>query len=432
MSEDFPVRVDQRGYVVVWTIDRAARMNALSRATLLALGKLAREAAVNASVRAIVITGDGDKAFCAGADLKERQGMSDDDVRRQVELYRSELGPLDRCPKPVVAAINGAALGGGLELALCCDLRVAAAHAQLGLPETSLGIIPGAGGTQRLPRVVGEARAKEMILLGRRLTAAEALSWGLVNRVSPDGRPLLDDVLEWIRPIAEGAPIAQAAVLEAIDRALDTSLELGLELEKVSYDRTLVSEDRREALVAFAEKRPPISRGVRVMRGSLLLALVVSCASATPTPTPTATSTPTATATPTSTATATATSTSTPTPTPTPTATATATVPTGGVLLLGEINTPKLFNPRPVIEALKPRLLECYNQARAGKPSLRGKLRLRIQVNEAGAVNAVGAEPGGTADDPALVDCLGAVLKGATFPKPGGMATVVAPMVFRP
>jgi enoyl-CoA hydratase/carnithine racemase len=247
--------------VVVWTITRAARSNALSRATLFALGRLARQAQDDESIRAIVLTGEGDKAFCAGADLKERQGMSDDEVRVQVDLYRSELGPLDRSHKPVIAAINGAALGGGLELALCCDLRVAASHASLGLPETSLGIIPGAGGTQRLPRVVGEARAKEMILLARRLSAEEALAWGLVNRVTPPGKNVVDDVLEWIRPIAEGAPVAQAAALEAIDRALDTTLELGLELEKVSYEKTLVSEDRREALAAFAEKRPPRFQG---------------------------------------------------------------------------------------------------------------------------------------------------------------------------
>jgi methylglutaconyl-CoA hydratase len=261
VSEEFPIRVEQRGGVVVWTIDRADRANALSRPTLLAFGKLAREAASNASVRAIVVTGAGDKAFCAGADLKERQGMTDDDVRVQVQLYRSELGPLDRSPKPVVAAINGAALGGGLELALCCDLRVAASHAQIGLPETTLGIIPGAGGTQRLPRIVGEARAKEMILLGRRLTADEALAWGLIHRVTPAGASVVDDAIEWIRPIAEGAPIAQAAALEAIDRALDVTLELGLELEKVSYDKTIVSEDRREALAAFAEKRKPRFQG---------------------------------------------------------------------------------------------------------------------------------------------------------------------------
>jgi methylglutaconyl-CoA hydratase len=262
VSEDFPVRTDQRGSVAIWTIDRPDRANALSRAALLAFGKLAREAASNPSVRAIVVTGVGDKAFCAGADLKERQAMTENDVRIQVALYRSELGPLDRSPKPVVVAINGAALGGGLELALCCDLRVAAEHAQLGLPETTLGIIPGAGGTQRLPRVVGEARAKEMILLGRRLTAHEALAWGLVNRVVPaGGTNVVDDAVEWIRPIAEGAPIAQAAALEAVDRALDVTLELGLELEKVSYDKTIVSEDRREALAAFAEKRKPRFQG---------------------------------------------------------------------------------------------------------------------------------------------------------------------------
>ena len=129
------------------------------------------------------------------------------------------------------------------------------------MPETSLGIIPGAGGTQRLPRIVGEARAKEMILLARRLSAAEALAWGLVSRVTPVGRSVVDDAIEWIRPIAEGAPIAQAAALEAIDRGLDVPLEVGLVLEKVSYEKTLTTEDRREALAAFAAKRAPRFQG---------------------------------------------------------------------------------------------------------------------------------------------------------------------------
>lgn len=260
-DESFPIEVEQRGNVVIWTIDREARMNSLSRPLLFAFGKLAREAVTNPSVRAIVITGRGEKAFCAGADLKERQGMSENDIRVQVELYRSELGPLDRSPKPVIAAINGVAFGGGLELALVCDLRVAAAHAQVGLPETTLGIIPGAGGTQRVGRIVGEARAKEMILLGRRLGAAEALAWGLVNRVTPAGTDLIEDTLAFIEPIANGAPLAQAAALEAIDRSFDVGLELGMELEKVSYDKVLVSEDRREALAAFAEKRKPVFKG---------------------------------------------------------------------------------------------------------------------------------------------------------------------------
>jgi methylglutaconyl-CoA hydratase len=258
---DDPVRVEQRGAVAVWTLDRPDRMNALSRDTLLALGKLARAVATDGAVRAVVITGAGEKAFCAGADLKERRTMSDDDVRALIDLYRSELGPLDRLPKPVVAAINGLALGGGLELALACDLRVASATAVLGLPETSIAIIPGAGGTQRLPRIVGEGRAKEMILLGRRLGAEEALGWGLVNRVTPAGTSVVDDALEWIAPIAGGAPIAQAAALDAIDRGRDASLETGLLIEKLSYETTLASEDRREALAAFAEKRAPRFQG---------------------------------------------------------------------------------------------------------------------------------------------------------------------------
>jgi enoyl-CoA hydratase/carnithine racemase len=256
-----PIKVEQRGGVAIWTIDRQDRSNSLSRDTLLAFGRLARESVQNASIRAIVITGAGDKAFCAGADLKERQGMSENDVRRQVELYRSELGPLDRSPKPVVAAINGVAYGGGLELALVCDMRVGAPSCRLALPETSLGIIPGAGGTQRLPRVVGEARAKEMILLARPIDAQTALAWGLLNRIAPDGKNLVDDVVEWLAPIANGAPLAQAAALEAIDRSFDTTLELGMELEKVSYDKVLVSEDRREALAAFAAKRKPAFSG---------------------------------------------------------------------------------------------------------------------------------------------------------------------------
>lgn len=261
MSDDAPVKLDRRGAVAVLTLDRPDRRNALSRDTLLALGRLGRELVGDPSIRALLITGAGDKAFCAGADLKERQGMSPDDVRRQVGLYRTELGVLARSPKPVIAAINGVAFGGGLELALMCDLRVAAPHAELALPETSLGIIPGAGGTQRLPRVVGEARAKEMILLGRRLTASEALAWGLVNRVSPEGTNVVDDALAWCEPIATGAPIAQAAALRAIDDSFEVPLDHGLELERVYYDETLRSEDRLEALRAFTEKRKPVYQG---------------------------------------------------------------------------------------------------------------------------------------------------------------------------
>src|SRR5262249_31092064 len=147
------------------------------------------------------------------------------------------------------------------ELALACDLRVATASAVLGLPETTLGIIPAAGGTQRLPRVVGEARAKEMILLGRRIGADEALSWGLVNRVAPRDVPVLDDALAFVEPILNGAPIAQAAALSAIEASYDVSLARGLELEQVYYDACLRSADRRIALEAFAQKKKPIFEG---------------------------------------------------------------------------------------------------------------------------------------------------------------------------
>ncbi|MCC6897960.1 MAG: enoyl-CoA hydratase/isomerase family protein [Polyangiaceae bacterium] len=261
MSDETPVVVERRGSVAILRIDRADRMNALSRATLLCFGRIGRELAGDGALRAIVVTATGDKAFCAGADLKERQGMDENAVRDQVKLYRSELGWLDRSPVPVVAALNGVTLGGGLELALLADLRVAAAHAVLGLPETTIGIIPGAGGTQRLPRVVGEARAKELILLGRRLSADEALAVGLVNRVTPAGVDLIEDTLAFIAPISQGAPIAQAAALRAIDLSFETNLEHGLELERVLYDECLRSEDRSEALRAFAEKRKPEFKG---------------------------------------------------------------------------------------------------------------------------------------------------------------------------
>jgi len=257
-----PVRLERRGPVGILTIDREARRNALSRMTLVELGRLGMELVADSSIRAIVVTGAGDKVFCAGADLKERQGFTNEDVRAQVGLYRTELAVLDKSPKPVIAAMNGSAYGGGLELALICDLRVVVAHAQIGLPETTLGIIPGAGGTQRLPRIVGEARAKEMILLGRPLTADVALAWGLVNRVTPPGVDVVADTIEFIAPIANGAPIAQAAALAAIDDSFDAStLEQGLALERVHYDETLRSHDRLEALKAFAEKRKPVFSG---------------------------------------------------------------------------------------------------------------------------------------------------------------------------
>ncbi len=251
------VKVERRGRIAIWTIDRAERMNALSRAVVRELGRLAREAASDSELRAVILTGAGDKAFCAGADLKERKGMDEDDVRDFLPLYRASFGAIDALPVPVFAALNGVAFGGGLELALACDFRVAAASAKIGLTETSLGIIPGAGGTQRLTRIVGPARAKELIVFARRLTAHEALELGIVTSVADEGQSALDCALQMAAPLEDAAPIAIAAALEAIDAASELPLEAGLAQEQRCYERTLASQDRLEAIAAFAEKRKP-------------------------------------------------------------------------------------------------------------------------------------------------------------------------------
>jgi methylglutaconyl-CoA hydratase len=255
------VRLDRRPGVAILTIERPDRMNALSRDVVLDLGRHGRELMADASVRAAILTGSGDKAFCAGADLKERKGMTLDQVRELLDLYRSELAWLGSAEFPVIAAINGTALGGGLELALACDLRVSAEHSLFGLPETSLGIIPAAGGTQRLPRLVGQAKALELILLATRLRAPEALAIGLVNRVTQAGISVVDDALAWLEPVTSGAPVAQRAALRAVRAAQTAPLEAGLAVERAAYDDCLASEDRLEALAAFAEKRKPVFKG---------------------------------------------------------------------------------------------------------------------------------------------------------------------------
>ncbi len=253
-------RLERHGAVAVVVLDRPERMNALSRAAVLALGAIGRTLAADPRVRAVVLTGAGYKAFCAGADLKERLTLQEAEVLELLQLYRSELGWIGALDVPVVAAINGVALGGGLEMALACDLRIARETAVLGLPETSLGIIPGAGGTQRLPRLIGEARAKEMILLGKRLSAAEALSIGLLQQVVSSSQDFLLAALDYIKPISEGAPIAQAAALRAL-RAAELPLAEGLAAELSAYEVCLKSADRKEALLAFQEKRPPKFEG---------------------------------------------------------------------------------------------------------------------------------------------------------------------------
>ncbi len=264
-ARDFPddvpdrpelVSCDRDGDVVTLTIRRPEVMNCLSFPTLRRLRTLFHELGQDLSIRAVVVTGEGEKAFCAGADLKERKTMPAERVPVFVANIRRTMDDLEALPQPTIGAVNGFAFGGGTEMLLACDLRVAAPHAQLGLTETSLAIIPGAGGTQRLPRLIGKARAKDLILSARRIDAEEALAMGLVNRIAPAGE-LLAAARELADRIAANGPVAVRAAKEAIDRGCELPLDEGLEVEARCYERTLPTQDRLEALAAFAEKRKP-------------------------------------------------------------------------------------------------------------------------------------------------------------------------------
>ncbi len=253
-------RTERRGGVEIWTIDGESRRNSISVAMLAELNALLARAAADRAVRCVVLTGAGDKAFCAGADLKERARMSEGEVHAFHEGLRGALGAIEGAPQPFLAALNGAALGGGLEIALACDLRIASDAAQMGLPEVSLGIIPGGGGTQRLARLVGVARAKDLVLTGRRIGAAEALAMGLVGRLVPAQR-LLDEALAYADEVARNAPISLRQAKRAIDGGFHLPLAEAIAFENRMYQDCLGTKDRLEALRAFAEKRPPVFTG---------------------------------------------------------------------------------------------------------------------------------------------------------------------------
>lgn len=211
-------------------------------------------------VRCVIVTGTGERAFCAGSDVKEFESLSGRVGEGKLLLEKAVYRKLARLPMPTIAAIQGDALGGGLELALCCDLRVAAENAKLGLPEVRLGVMPGSGGTQRLPRIVGPARAKEMILMGEILTAAEAASIGLVNRVVAPGKSLAT-AQSMAETIASRGPLAVREAKRAIDVAADTTLDEGLAHELDASERIFSSQDMLEGARAFFEKRPPDFKG---------------------------------------------------------------------------------------------------------------------------------------------------------------------------
>ncbi len=248
--------VEERGDIEVWTIDGEARRNSITRAMLAGLIAELRRAEQRRELRCVVVTGAGTRAFCAGADLKERARMSEADVHAFHRDLRAALHGIEASPKAFVAAINGAALGGGLELALACDLRVMSAAAEVGLPEVGLGIIPGGGATQRLPRAIGVARAKDLILTARRIDAVEALAFGLVTRAAPP-ELLRGAALEMASEVARNAPVSLRQAKRAIDGGFHLPLEEALDLENRMYQDCLATKDRVEALKAFAEKRRP-------------------------------------------------------------------------------------------------------------------------------------------------------------------------------
>ncbi len=210
--------------------------------------------------RCIVITGAGAKAFCAGGDLKQRNGMSDEQWQDQHLIFERMIQAMLACPVPIVAAVNGAAYAGGLELSLCADFIYAAEHARFALTEVTLGIMPGAGGTQNLPRAVGARRAKEILLTGRPFSVLQAFEWGMVNRICK-AETLLAEALDTAAVIAANAPISTRQIKQSVNMGLNTDLRTGMMFEVEAYNRMVPTEDRREGILAFNEKRKPVYQG---------------------------------------------------------------------------------------------------------------------------------------------------------------------------
>jgi methylglutaconyl-CoA hydratase len=241
-------------------LNRPSAKNALGRQLLAEFRQALAELRFDAGVRVLVVHSLVPGVFCAGADLKERAGMSSAETAAFVHGLRSAFTELEELPMPVLAVLEGAAFGGGLELALAADLRVAGADAKMGLVETALAIIPGAGGTQRLPRLIGASRAKELIFTARRIGAEEASRIGLVDRVVPAGEAL-ESALALAREILPNGPVALRMAKQAVNRGLELSLDLGLAFEQACYAQVIPTTDRLEGLAAFREKRKPQYRG---------------------------------------------------------------------------------------------------------------------------------------------------------------------------
>ena len=253
----FDMKTDHVGLI---TLNRPHAANALSIEMLKELQAVIDVIESNPTIRVVVLTGSGEKAFCAGADLKERKAMNEFEVLQTVKLIGETANKLENLSVPVIAGINGVAFGGGLEFSLACDIRIAANHAKVGLTETSLAIIPGAGGTQRLPRLIGVGKAKRLIYTASRLNAKEAYELGIVEEIVAN-EDLLTTAVDLASKIAENGPIAIKQAKKSINKGLEVDLQTGLEIEHLSYQHTIHTKDRLEGLQAFSEKRKPLYKG---------------------------------------------------------------------------------------------------------------------------------------------------------------------------
>ena len=248
--------VARAGFVAVVELNRPEALNAISTALATELCKVMQDVAAEPSVRAVVLAGAGDRAFCVGADLKERNSLDDDGFRAQRDVFRTTFDAVRALPQPAVAAVHGFALGGGLELALSCDLVVADDTAVVGLPEVSLGLVPGGGGTQLALRRLGPGRAADVVLTGRRIAALEAQSLGLVDRLAPAGSAR-ETAIEIAAQIADNSPVATRAAKQALREGWSLDYAAAMDAEDTAWRTAAFSADREEGIAAFNEKRRP-------------------------------------------------------------------------------------------------------------------------------------------------------------------------------